>query len=103
MPSAIARKKYGTDINRYLGVEFPEDHIHVPEQASTKPRPNAHRNASSAFSIRDSFAKMFSPNAHHAPAAATRKTGASSSMRRWKNGSTSSALAPATPLKDRTN
>lgn len=24
------RKKYGTDINRYLGVELPEDRIHVP-------------------------------------------------------------------------
>ncbi|KAK3062591.1 hypothetical protein LTR53_019298, partial [Teratosphaeriaceae sp. CCFEE 6253] len=38
MPSAIARKKYGTDVNRYLGVEFPEDHIHVPEPTVSEDR-----------------------------------------------------------------
>ena len=35
MPSPPARRrKYGTDINRYLGVERPEDQISLPEVQS---------------------------------------------------------------------
>ncbi|KAK0364708.1 hypothetical protein LTR59_010995 [Friedmanniomyces endolithicus] len=102
MPSAIARKKYGTDINRYLGVELPEDRIHLPDPPSLATRPTTHRNASSAFSFRASIAQMFS-TASSGTDTPNRHSGYSSSARRWRSKSTTSALAPETPLKDRTN
>ncbi|KAK1041144.1 hypothetical protein LTR33_015724 [Friedmanniomyces endolithicus] len=102
MPPAIAKKKYGTDINRYLGVELPEDRIHLPDRPSLAARPTTHRNASSAFSFRASLAQMFS-TASSGTDTPNRHSGYSSSARRWRGKSTTSALAPETPLKDRTN
>ncbi|KAK0935671.1 hypothetical protein LTR29_012743 [Friedmanniomyces endolithicus] len=102
MPSAIAKKKYGTDINRYLGVELPEDRIHLPDPPLLATRPTTHRNASSAFSFRASLAQMFS-TASSSTDTANRHSGYSGSARRWRSKSTTSALAPETPLKDRTN
>ncbi|KAK5120149.1 hypothetical protein LTR85_006630 [Meristemomyces frigidus] len=99
MHSAKARRhKFGTDINRYLGVEIPEERILVPPLQQPPTRPAAHRNASSNFSFRDSLARMFS-TANSVNNMANRQ---SASIRRWKNRSSASA-GPSTPLRERTN
>ncbi|KAK4550566.1 hypothetical protein LTR36_000145 [Oleoguttula mirabilis] len=115
MHSARARKhKFGTDINRYLGVEIPEDRIIVPPLQLPQSRPAAQRNQSSNFSFRDSLvgtlddrllgrtdhvqAKMFS-TANSVNHMANRQPG---SVRRWRNMSSASA-GPSTPLRERTN
>ncbi|TKA24113.1 hypothetical protein B0A50_06853 [Salinomyces thailandicus] len=99
MHSARApRRKFGTDINRYLGVELPEERILVP--APQTPRPVQRRNQSSNFSFRSSIAKVFSTAGTVTDMAYRSQSG---SIRRWRNKSTSSAGNPSTPLHDRTN
>lgn len=75
--AGAGRRKFGTDINRYLGVEFAEDQIIVPQmvrspldhsegsctnnaQQQARSRPVAHRNQSSNFSFRDSLVRGLS-------------------------------------------
>ncbi|KAK5676923.1 hypothetical protein LTS10_010687 [Elasticomyces elasticus] len=98
MPSTIARKKYGTDINRYLGVEYPEDRIQIPQHSSRTPRPSVKRGTSSAFSFRGSPANMFSSGND----ASNRQSTQSSTVRRWRSKSVASGITPETPLRDRT-
>ncbi|KAK0824137.1 hypothetical protein LTR73_008004 [Friedmanniomyces endolithicus] len=137
MPSAIARKKYGTDINRYLGVEHPEERIHLPDPPVRLP-PQTKCFAWTADTVivtsnttdntpqrqlrllLSSLLRMYPPLLSHYPTLTphkaqmfssassgtdtpNRNSGYSSSARRWRSKSTTSALAPETPLKDRTN
>lgn len=58
------KPKYGIDLNRYLGVEFPEDRITVSLAnvmtctwltSAQRPRPPNHRSNSSRFAFRNSL------------------------------------------------
>ncbi|KAK3672884.1 hypothetical protein LTR78_007237 [Recurvomyces mirabilis] len=114
--SAPPRKRFGTDINRYLGVQFPAERIrvvgHSATQRNSRSRLSLQRFNSSALSWRDTMKSKLSSSTSTAiaPTAAATPPSAedhdprrSAMIRRWKNRSASSAMQLETPIKDRTN